>query len=88
MSDFWNDLGNSVKKGFDRVADKTGELVNKSKDALDETKLKYEREQKYTELGKLLFEQMEKDLLNVSGLQEKCAEISQINDLIAEIEKA
>ena len=87
MSNFWDELSENAKKGFNMVADKTGELVNKGKDVIDITKLKYTREQKYSELGKMLYEQMQQDLLNISGLQNKCTELMQLNEAIAALEE-
>ena len=79
MPDFWNKVNDGLQKGLDTVIDTTGNLVNKGKDAIDEGKLKYEREKKCKELGEMFYEMMQADNLNIAALQDKCEEISQID---------
>lgn len=79
MSDFWNKVGDGLQKGLDTVIDTTGSLVNKGKDAIDEGKLKYEREKKCRELGEMFYTMMQADDLNIAALQDKCEEIAQID---------
>lgn len=95
MSEFWDDLQKNAQDGFKTVKDAavdafntvagaTGDLVNKGKDAMNATTNKRVREESFTELGKMFYQQMDANDLNMLSLQEKCAEI---HNLSVEIDK-
>lgn len=75
MTNFWDDLSDSIARGVDAVVDKTSSIVDKGRGKLEVAKLERQRDEKIFDLGQSFYRMKKDDQLQIAELEIICNEV-------------